>query len=160
MPRRYAEATDVSSEKSRAAIEKILHEHGAQAFGYATQGQRARVMFELAGRRIVFEIGLPDRSAREFTHTRHQSQYQQKRLSAESAADRYEQAVRQRWRALYLVIRAKLEAVEAGIATLEDEFLAYVQLPSGETVGELARPAIAEAYAGRPMPALLPGRKD
>jgi hypothetical protein len=40
-----------------------------------------------------------------------------------------DQADRQRWRALYLVIRAKLEAVEAGIAVYEQEFLAFISSP-------------------------------
>jgi hypothetical protein len=56
------------------------------------------------------------------------------------------------------VIRARLEAIEAGIETFEEAFLAHVMLPSGETVGDATRDPIAAAYAGEPMPALLPGR--
>jgi len=44
--------------------------------------------------------------------------------------------VRQRWRALSLVVKAKLEAVETGIASFEEEFYAYTLLPSGRTVFE------------------------
>ena len=63
----------------------------------------------------------------------------------------------ERSRALALAVKAKLEAVEAGIAEFEDEFLAYVVLPSGETVGDTARPAIAKAYQTGTMQALMPG---
>ena len=66
-----------------------------------------------------------------------------------------EQAQRQRWRALLLVIKAKLEAIEAGIATFEDEFLAYTMLPSGETVGEWVSPQLDKVYEKGVMPATL-----
>jgi len=58
-----------------------------------------------------------------------------------------EQACRQKWRALSLVVKAKLEAVESGITTFEDEFLAHIVLPNGQTVGEQALPRVREAYA-------------
>jgi hypothetical protein len=59
---------------------------------------------------------------------------------------RFEQATRQKWRALNLVIKAKLEAVEAGIVTFEDEFMAHMVLPNGATVAEYVGPQIEEAY--------------
>ena len=46
----------------------------------------------------------------------------------------WEQACRQHWRALLLIIRAKSAAVESGITTLESEFLANVLLPDGGTI--------------------------
>lgn len=64
---------------------------------------------------------------------------------------------RQRWRALALAIKAKLEAVETGIATFEEEFLNYIVLPDGVTVGEFIRPQIETAYATGTMPKMLPG---
>lgn len=68
----------------------------------------------------------------------------------------YEQAVKQRWRALALVIKAKLEAVEAGITIFEDEFLAHIVLPNGQTAGEYMVPQIEAAYETGKMPAMLP----
>ena len=67
----------------------------------------------------------------------------------------WQQACRQRWRALALVIKAKLEAVETGIATFEQEFLAYIVLPNGQSVGDTAIPAIEAAAAGKDLPPLL-----
>ena len=65
--------------------------------------------------------------------------------------------MRQKWRALALVIKAKLEAVESGIAVFEDEFMAYIVLPGGEeTVGDFMRPQIAEAYRIGAAPNMLP----
>lgn len=53
-------------------------------------------------------------------------------------------------------IVAKLEAVEAGITEFEDEFLAHIVLPSGNTVGNWVRPQIAKSYATGEMPLMLP----
>lgn len=52
-------------------------------------------------------------------------------------------------------MKAKLEAVAAGISTIEQEFLAWVVMPDGSTVGELAIPAIAESYRTGRTPNLL-----
>jgi hypothetical protein len=152
MPK-YAADTNVASDQSRAEIERTLRRYGATAFAYGWDRGRAHVMFEMDGRRIKFVLPLPDPSSREFTHTPERGLER----SPEAAEQAYEQAVRQRWRALALVIKAKLEAVEAGITTVEDEFLAHVALPSGETVGEWARPQLAKVYESGQMPALLPG---
>ena len=67
-----------------------------------------------------------------------------------------DQACRQRWRALLLVIKTKLEAVSAGISTLEEEFLANIVLPNNTTAGEWMIPQIDRAYRTSEMPALLP----
>jgi hypothetical protein len=94
---------------------------------------------------------MPDRSAKEFTHTPSRGT---PRSTAQAEAA-WEQATRQRWRALALVIKAKLEAVDSGITEFEDEFLAHILLPNGTTVGEHVRPGIAQAYESGTMPPLL-----
>lgn len=154
MAARYAETTTVSAEQSEAAIKRVLRQHGADTVATVEGHGRAQVRFEMKGRRILFELALPDRNARQFTHTPTRGTPR----SAAGRAEAYDQAVRQRWRALYLVIRARLEAIEAEIETFEEAFLAHIELPSGGTVGQAAAPAIQAAYDGEPMPALLPGR--
>jgi len=150
---RYAERTEVASDRSRAEIERTLTRYGAEAFAYGWQGGRASIMFELANRRVRFELPMPDRTDRAFTHTPAAGRPR----TPEAAAREWEQAGRQRWRALALVIKAKLEACEAGITTVEDEFLAHTVLPNGSTVGQWAAPQLAIAYSQGTMPALLPG---
>lgn len=66
-----------------------------------------------------------------------------------------EQENRQRWRALCLAIKAKLEAVQSGITTFEDEFMAHIMLPGGKTVSEMAAPVIENAYKSGKVPTLL-----
>lgn len=67
----------------------------------------------------------------------------------------FQQAGRQRWRALSLAIKAKLEAVASGITSFEEEFLAHVVMPNGKTLGSTIIPQIADAYANKKMPPLL-----
>lgn len=150
---RYAEQTSVSSDRSRAEIEQTLRRYGAQSFAYGWEADRAVVMFRAHDRHVRFMLPMPDPQAREFTHTPTRGTPR----TAAQAYEAWEQACRQRWRALALVIKAKLEAVAAGITEFEDEFLAHMLLPSGETVGQWARPQLAIAYESGTMPALLPG---
>jgi hypothetical protein len=153
---RYASRTEVPASRSVAEISELLRRHGASQFvqGWDDDRRMAAIEFMLATRRIRFLLPMPDRRSREFTHQTSRTWIERSEAAADAA---YEQAIRQRWRALLLVLRAKLEAVAAGIVTIEDEFLAQTVLPDGRTVGELAKPAIEAAYAGGEAPALLPG---
>ncbi|ODT86692.1 hypothetical protein [Phenylobacterium sp. SCN 70-31] len=148
MPR-YASETTVSVEKSRIEIERTLARYGADAFAYFAEANRAMVAFRMADRQIKFVLTLPERNLPEFTH------HSRGPRTAEAALTSWEQACRQRWRALALVIKAKLEAVAAGITTIEDEFLAHTLLPDGSTVGEWAKPQLNEAYQLGHMPTTL-----
>lgn len=156
MGAKYAAETQVSAEKSRAEIEATLRRYGASSFGYMADDVRAVVVFEASGRRIKFSLPLPDRTSREITHKplKRGQTWQEKRTELQARAA-YDQAVRQRWRALSLCIKAKLEAVAANIATFETEFLAYVVLPGGQTVGEQVLPRIAAAYDSGDVTPLL-----
>lgn len=145
---RYAAQTTVSSAKSRAEIESILSRYGADAFAYFSECDRAAVQFRYDRWSIRFVLPLPDREAREFTHTPARGN----RRSNEDAERAWEQACRQRWRALALAIKAKLEAVECGITSFEEEFMAHLVLPSNETVGDHALPKLRAALDEGRMP--------
>jgi len=153
---RYAENTSVPTDKSRAEIERILQRYGATGFLYGWQSTQAVIQFDMHDRRVRFILDMPDPYDRVFTHTptRNTKRSDEQRRSA------WEQAIRQRWRALALVVKAKLEAVEAGIAEFQDEFLAHIVLPSGDTVGSWMRPQIDQAYRLGEMPLALPGTRE
>ena len=146
---RYAENTTVSSELSRLEIEKTLVRYGAESFAYATANGQAMIGFQMCGRQIKFLLPLPRREEFSLTPTGRQR-------AENSQYEAWEQACRQRWRALNLVIKAKLEAVECGISVFEDEFMSNIVLPGGQTVGEFMKPQIAEAYISGKPPAMLP----
>jgi hypothetical protein len=146
----FAAQTSVSSETSRGEIERTLQRYGADAFMYGWEAGRAIVQFRAHNRYVKFELPMPNRNDYLFTPAKRQ------RRSEADVDKAFDQAQRQRWRALNLVIKAKLEAVETGITTFESEFLAHTLLPNGQTVGQWTEPQITEAYDTGQMPKLLP----
>lgn len=148
---RYAEGTKVSPERSQAEISELLRKYGAKSFISGYEGNRAMIAFTAHDRTIRFVLELPEAGADEFRYT----PTRQKRTDV-AARSAYEAEVRRRWRALALAIKAKLEAVETGIASFEDEFLAYTVLPDNSTVGERAAVELEEVWAaGQAPPRLL-----
>jgi hypothetical protein len=154
MAAKYAAKTEVPESQSRNEIERTLTRFGATAFayGWSADHAKAQVMFEMGGRRMRFEITLPDRSSREFTHDG-----RARRRTEAGMRNAYDQEARRLWRSLLLVIKAKLEAVATGIVSLEEEFLAHVVLPDNSTVGQWVEPQLHAVYGRGDMPALLPG---
>jgi hypothetical protein len=150
MAGRYAARTEVDSARSRVEIERTLERYGADQFAYGTQPGSAMIGFRLKGRMIRFTIPMPLLEDFRYTEARGYER------TDKATRDAWEQATRQKWRALALVIKAKLEAVEAGITDVESEFLAATMLPNGETVGDWIEPQIQVAYETGGMPALLP----
>lgn len=151
----YAENTTVSADKSRSEIERTLTRYGADAFSYGWEGDRAIVAFRSHGRMIRFDVGMPPLSDFRYTSGAEWKPRARERSQPQTVEAR-EKAMRQRWRALALVVKAKLEAVESGITDFESEFLAHILLPNGETVGGFMAPQVEEAYARGVMPSMLP----
>ena len=143
-PAKFAEGTGTSIARTREEIERTLKRYGATGFLYGNQGDVSAVAFELEGRRYRIEVHVPP--VESFRAPPHKSR-----------ADAQEQEERRLWRALFMVIKAKLEAAKSGIATLEDEFLANVVMPNNETVGQWMKPQIEEVYRTGKMPPLMPG---
>ncbi len=148
---RFAENTSVSVEKSRAEIEGLIVRYGATSTAFMNGPGRAIILFECKGRRVMFELPLPSIDEKQFQRDGRGSV-----RGPEQRHAVWEQACRQRWRALALVIKAKLEAVASGITTFEDEFLAHIVMPDGQTVATHVKPRIAAAYETGSMQALLP----
>jgi hypothetical protein len=146
----YAESTSVPVEKSRGDIEKLLSQHKCQKFmtGVDHEAHRATVQFQAHNRIIKFEIALPDPGDPKWKKVK--GRYMQRNAAGIVAVVAQEE--RTRWRALLLVIKAKLEAVESGITTWEDEFLAHVLLPNDQTVAQYIGPAVDQIYATGRMP--------
>jgi len=150
MYRRYASKTSVSVERSIGEIQKTLNRHGCAEFMSGTKDDKSIIQFQMNERRIRFVLPLPPKA-----------DYSTNKRGREKPVDKilkdWEQACRQRFRALALAVKAKLEAVEAGITTFEEEFMAHIVLPSGHTVGAWMSPQIEQAYQSKKMPPMLPG---
>lgn len=148
----YADRTEVTEQKSRQEIENVILRYGATAFAYATRNHESYVMFELNHRRLKFVVEMPaDEQA--FNRTPGG-----KLRNTEGSKKALEQEKRRKWRALALAIKAKLESVRSGISSFEEEFLANIVMPNGETVAQWATPQIAEAYRTGQMPQLTDGK--
>ena len=150
----YAATTNVAVSKTKGEIDGLLRKHRAAGFGIFEEATRAMLVFEMAGRRIVFHLPLPNQVDKRFIMTE-----RGKTRTADAAMAAWEQACRSRWRALFLCIKAKLESIESGIESFEDAFLAHIQMPDGHSVSEHVRPRIAQAYETGSMQPLLPAPK-
>jgi hypothetical protein len=142
---RFAANTSVPVERTRQEIEVVLRRYGADQFVSGWEHGRAMLGFRVHDRMVRFELPLPQVGDYKWKYGASDLQ-KQKQIAQDE---------RQRWRALLLVIKAKLEAVESKIATFESEFLAHIVMPNNRTVGEILIPQIANAYATKTMPKLL-----
>lgn len=122
----YAERTKATVAQTRAEIEKLLKAARAERIITMDEPLEAIVMFMLTGRLVKILVPI--------------------------AGNAGEQVRMSRWRALLLTIKAKREAVESGIETVEQAFLSHVVLPDGRTMGEWAEPALRIAYDKGEMP--------
>lgn len=147
---RYARQTHIDVARSRVEVERVVMRYGCGQFvsGQLADG-RAIVGFSASGRQVRITLRPPDPTQLSTTE-------KGRKRSPGAAQDAHQQEIRRRWRALVLVLKAKFEAVESGISTFEDEFLAYTSLPDGTTVGEAIGPAVQEAYLTGRVKGLLP----
>lgn len=160
---RFAENTSVPVERSQAELQRLLRKHGAGTVATLQRDGGAAVAFEIGGRRVRLELTFSDRAdllkaaANEPPHGWKGWGPQRK---IEWADKQVEQSERQRWRALLLVVKAKLELVAEGSSTVEREFMADLLLPSGERVEQWLLPQLAEAFkTGKRLPPLLPEKR-
>lgn len=124
---RYAQNTRVPVSQSRLELERTLDRYGADQFVYGTDAGEWVVRFRAHERYVQLRIDKPED----------------------------ERQQRQRWRALVLVVKAKLESIESGLETFEQAFLANVMLPDGSTVGDWAAEQIESTYTSGLMPKSL-----
>ena len=156
---RYASETVVPVERSRAEIEECLKRYGATSFTSGWDEGSAMIAFRIRNLNVRFVLPIPSPKDAEYKrklvrgHERMTTDAQKEKMC--------EQDIRQRWRALLLVVKAKLEAVECKIATLEQEFMAFIVLPNDETLGQwVARNAIEAIRRGEMPLALGPAKEN
>lgn len=111
---RYAARSAVPVNRSRGEIESLLTRIGADSTAFMGDANAAAVAFRLHGRNYVIRLPYPQ---------------------ARNDRER-DQGIRSLWRAMGLLVKAKLIAVESGVTTAEAEFLAHAMLPSGQTLVE------------------------
>lgn len=134
--RRYAQGTKVSAEKTRAEIERLLWRGGAERVVVGSEKNGTGfVIFQMVGRQYKLALG-------------------ERKVAVRSQAER-EQLIRERWRALLLVVKAKLQLVESGERTVTQEFFGELLLPNNEVMSAAAEPVIRQMVATGSVPPLL-----
>jgi hypothetical protein len=128
----YAEGTTVDSFKSRVEIERMLQKVGCTHVGVMHEPGFATVSFRKGLAVVQIRIGLPD--AKDAPRRRHDRQTWA------------EQAGRERWRQLLLVLKAKFTALEQGIETFEETFLPHLVL-GGTPLRDKLLPAVRQAIS-------------
>lgn len=126
---RFAAGTDVPVDRSQGEIQRTLLRYGATEYMFGQGVGCYYVAFNFKARAIRITIEAPPSNDR-----------------------KYEGLNRQRFRCLLLIIKAKLEAVESGIVSVEQEFMPYLVMPDGRTVSEHTLPMIKASFASGKMP--------
>jgi len=125
---RYAEKTSVSVESSKETIRKTLERYGASNLMQGESPTEYIIAFELSNKRIKLNI----------------------QFDPEDAQER-----RRKFRVLLLMLKARLECIDSGDSTVEQEFMPNIMLPDGTTVGEQVYNKIEQAYSQNEMPKLM-----
>lgn len=123
---RYASGTRVEVNRSRDELERLLDRVGADSVATMRDSTAAAVAFRLNQRNYVLRLPYP--TEEQIRARRRVTKGQMEAVKA--------QAGRERWRALVLLIKAKIVAIDSGITTPENEFLAHAMLSTGQTLGE------------------------
>jgi hypothetical protein len=146
----YAEGTKVPVSQSTAEIQRTLERYGAAEFGYMSGEGGALVLFSMHGKRFRFRVPLPR------PDDPHVKMTPANRVRTDAARRDFIAAeTRRLWRSLLLVLKAKLEAVDSGIVTFEEEFAMHALLPDGRTAADHVVPFIEESYRVGSVPSLL-----
>ena len=151
----YASGTGVSIERSRAELEALLSRHGATAFSYARSETLGKVgiQFELKGYLVRYEIAIPTAKDADMRLSSMGRLRTPKQIENAVAKE-----LRRRWRALVLIVRAKLVAIEDGISTMEREFMPSFVLPDDRTLEEVLAPNLQKMVGSGEISALMPGK--
>jgi hypothetical protein len=148
---KYAEHTQVSITSTVTEIDRLLDRYGADGFMYGTKNTEAQIMFAKNNRIVRFMVEMPDKKDKRFWQTE-----TGRDRKPDAAFKEYDQEKRRRWRALLLVIKAKLEAVDTGITSFEQEFLAHFVMPDDKTLAEHIIPRLDEVYATGQVRKMIP----
>lgn len=149
----YAKNTEVSAERSIAEIRNTLKRFGASGFVFGEHDEppRAFLEFEMQRRRVRFLLPMPQRDDFKL------NSYGNRRPETAIQKD-FDQAIRQRWRSLALVVKAKLVAVDDKIVSFEQEFAMHFVMNSGATIYETLKPSLNEICEQSKLPPMLSGK--
>lgn len=151
MPR-YAKKTSVPVERSHAELKKVLAAYGGDEIVIVDSQRRGKSMVQFLYHELPIRlvVDMPARSEKRFHEKADGSRY-----SETQGTNSWKQACRQQWRILVLLIKAKLEAIDAKVLKAEEAFLPWLLLPNGKTVIEEVTPRLDKLLDSGELPKLL-----
>jgi hypothetical protein len=145
------EGTEVDVDKSRAQIDRLLQEHGAEGVQWTTAWKQGKVHLRFVMRSprtqklVGFDVEPPAFKVKRKTWS------PEKGRNIEVEEPNWPQAMRM----LYYWLKAKLEAVTYGLREVEREFLNEMVVTTADgretTVGELAQQQLQAGAMKLPM---------
>lgn len=130
----YAQNTSVPIEKTMGELRRLAAKHKSQTFSLIEHETQAGVMMRIQDRAVRIVVPLPtcadvmkDALGRYLKYSK----------------ARHDRLLRQRWRAILLLLTAKFEMIELGIETFDQAFMPYLVLKSGQTMAEAVMPQIS-----------------
>lgn len=159
----YAKDTTVSVSKSKAEIEDVLAKYGATNFtcGSMEEKNLALIGFRIktkAGELLAIRIHLPLPNKDAFAKIKYKNRCYAQDCTPEQQHQRWEQACRSAWRSLLLCVKARLEACDSGISTIEREFMPDIVTENGQTLAQIVLPQIPAMARGEPPRLMLTGQ--
>lgn len=157
-PRRYAQGTSVGLAKSRAEIDKLLRQWGADGVQWTDDFREGRVLLRFTwaheGTKLQARIGmqLPSDNVLRDNATGPRG------FSEPKYAKERDQHGREEHRILLLWLKAAFNAVDLGIVDASTLFLPFLEGADGRTVAEVAAPKLAGLLSVSADRFLLPAR--
>lgn len=142
---RYAETTTISADRSIAEISKMLTaRYGADAKAVIEEPSQIGVQFRLPKYSRTVRVTLPLPSLQSFAISPGRI-----RRTGRQMQNAYDKEVARLWRVIVLLIKGKMELVESGIP-FDREWLGYLALPTGQTMGDLTSDKLTDALEQGP----------
>ena len=117
---KYAKNTTVPVARSKQKIEELLVSYGIEESFMGRSPRGDGIGFRYEGK--VYKMNVPTPNRNDF-----------------NTENQFQQAIRQRWRILYMSMKMKFEEIDAGVISFEDQFLAQMSLPDGTTVADFMK---------------------
>jgi hypothetical protein len=142
------ETTTVATEKSQGAIRKLLLDFGAAEFqfgeGTSPDGSKwSGVSFTHGGHQVLMQVPMKPPDDAELRRQAAAARRAKTRTLAEIQRGYWEQEEKRIWRVLYWSIKARMIAVDEGVETMEQAFLAHLVDPrTGLTLWQHVQPAL------------------
>lgn len=137
--RRPYEDTGVPASQSQEQIRELLRRQGAEGVQFSEDWGRGRVGFSF----VTLRKGLDGAKRSVAVHMDVALSADAREWIRLKGDDRRRpQRVRQVWRAMFYYLKSQLEAVEFGLRSFEDAFLADIVTADGRVIGDHIREAL------------------